>query len=102
MSNLCARRPQWLTLTVVDLKGEEVLHKVEVTADEKVGVLITKIENAVGSGKRVQLFANGCELHATVSLKTSGLEDGDTVSALLTPKVEPQSWRTVAEMPLLS
>merc|ERR1712118_497237 len=61
-AKLKIQEPEKLSLTVVDLRGERVLSKAEV-------------EEALGKRLEAQLFANGCELQADVSLKTSGLED---------------------------
>eukprot|EP00746_Dinoflagellata_sp_MGD_P128538 gnl/MRDRNA2_/MRDRNA2_62885_c0_seq1.p1 gnl/MRDRNA2_/MRDRNA2_62885_c0~~gnl/MRDRNA2_/MRDRNA2_62885_c0_seq1.p1 ORF type:complete len:334 (+),score=68.02 gnl/MRDRNA2_/MRDRNA2_62885_c0_seq1:137-1138(+) len=81
--------PRKLTVSVVRLNGEAILHRVEVGADEQVGVLMPMVADALGSNEQVwQMVANTGELLMQAYIEKSGVGSGDTITALTKPRLK--------------
>jgi len=83
-----------IAVSVVRLSGEVILENMELGANEKVGVLMKMVEDALGSDERVELLANGSKLLMKASLQESGLVDGDIVTVLTIPTMR-EVWAQV-------
>ena len=80
--------PRQFTVNVALLSGQEILDKVELQGTENVSILIDKVQNALGTNVGVDLInTNGDKLHKDLPIEESGLEDGSTITALLTKTV---------------
>ena len=74
------------TVTVVNLNGEAILHEVEIGVDEQLRILMFRAADVLGEHHRVQLIAtDGRKLAAATAMKDSGLNNGDTLTAVTSP-----------------
>ena len=73
------------SITVVNL-SEEIVDTMEFSASDKVAVIISKVEEALGGAQRVDLFVDGHKLLKDQAIEESGITDGQTVTALMKPK----------------
>jgi len=66
------------------------LEKVELQPSEKVSTLIDKVKHALGHAPGVDLIGtNGNKLLKDLSIEESGLQDDETITALLKPSIVP-------------
>lgn len=79
-----------INVKVVQFNGEDILEKVELQPSEKVSTLIDKVKHALGHAPGVDLIGtNGDKLLKDLSIEESGLQDGETITALLKPPIVP-------------
>lgn len=78
-----------LTVAFVQLSGEIILAGAQVNSNDRVDSLRRTVEDKLGDGMRCRLFLKGGELAADASVAECGLEDGDTVTAVIKAKCVP-------------
>ena len=64
------------SVTVVNLSGEEIVDTMKFSASDKVALITSKVEEALGGAQRVDLFVDGHKLLKDQAIEESGIVDG--------------------------
>ena len=76
-----------IIVTVVQLSGETILHKMEMRANNRVDILKRKVRDVLGCTEIIQLVVDGRNLSTCSSIEESGLADDSTITAVFIPRV---------------